>query len=134
VTLSVGIDLVEVDRVASVLRRHPERFLTRHFTRRERDQCGRDPMQLAARWAAKEAASKALGTGIGPVRWREMEIVCDATGAPHLNLTGAAEARAAAIGLTRWSVSMSHTRGHAAAVVAAIGPPAGEQTRAQTGT
>lgn len=126
-SVTVGVDLIEVARVARILARHPERFLTRHFTVAERVECGRDPKRLAARWAAKEAAAKALGTGIGPVGWHEIEVLCAPDGRPELRLYAAALARAQALGLARWSVSLSHTREHAVAVVAAVGrngPPA----------
>ncbi len=102
-------------------RRHPERFLTRHFTAAERSECGGSGARLAARWAAKEAAAKALGTGIGPIGWHELEICCSENGAPTLRLYGAAADRARVLGLTAWSVSLSHTAQHAVAVVAATG-------------
>jgi holo-[acyl-carrier protein] synthase len=124
VTVAVGVDVIEVDRVAAVLARHPERFLTRHFTRAERDQCGRSAPRLAARWAGKEAASKALGTGIGPVGWHDLEILADASGQPRLVLHDAAAVRAARLGLRQWSISLSHTAGHAVAVV--VGATTGE--------
>lgn len=119
--VTVGVDLVEVSRIVAALDRHPERFLTRHFTRAERDECAGDPRRLAARWAAKEAAAKALGTGIGPIGWHELEIRCGAAGAPELHLHGAAADRARRSGLTAWSISLSHTEGHAIAVAAGIG-------------
>jgi len=122
--VSIGVDLVEVDRIARALARHPERFLTRHFTPREIAQCGPDPRRLAARWAAKEALSKALGTGVGPVGWHELEVVCGRRDAPQVHLHGAARARAEARGLAGWSVSLTHTAGHALAVVAGSGPAA----------
>ena len=121
VPLAVGVDVIEVARVAAVMQRHPERFLSRHFTERERGECANMPHRLAARWAGKEAAAKALGTGIGPVGWHEIEILCTSGGAPRLSLHGAAAERAAHLRLAAWSVSLSHTREHAMAVVAAVG-------------
>jgi holo-[acyl-carrier protein] synthase len=121
--LAIGVDLIEVRRVASVLERHPRRFCERHFTLSEQAECGADPMRLAARWAAKEAVAKALGTGIGPIGWHEIEIACDAAGAPRLRLTGAAAATAESLGLSVWSVSLSHTAEHAVAVAAGLGVP-----------
>lgn len=120
-SLAIGVDLVEVARIAEVLARHPERFLSRHFTVAERRQCGTDAVRLAARWAAKEAAVKALGTGIGPVGWRDVEILCDPSGRPALGLHGPASRIAADAGVQVWSVSMSHTELHAVAVVAGVG-------------
>lgn len=121
VTVACGIDLVEIARIAGALSRHPQRFLTRHYTDRERAECGSDPARLATRWAAKEAAVKALGTGIGPVGWHDVEVVCEPTGAPVLHLHGRALERAAHLGLEEWSVSMSHTAEHATAMVVATG-------------
>lgn len=105
--------------------RHPQRFLTRHFTELERRECAGNAARLAARWAAKEAAAKALGTGIGPIGWQELEITCGESGAPTLRLHGAAADRARSLGLYAWSVSLSHTAHHAVAVVAGAGSPAG---------
>jgi len=124
--LALGVDLVEVARIGNALRRHPVRFLTRHFTAVEREQCGADPARLAARWAAKEAAAKALGTGIGAVRWTDLEVVCDPRGTPRLRLHGHAGAKAEALRLAAWSVSLTHTAGHALAVVAALAAPDAE--------
>lgn len=118
---AVGVDLIEVARIRRALTRHPSRFLARHYTERERRECGHDPARLATRWAAKEAAVKALRTGIGPVGWRDVEVLCDAAGAPSLHLHGRAAAVAIKHGLDTWSVSLSHTADHAVAVVAAVG-------------
>ncbi len=124
--LAIGIDLVEIDRIAGVLARHPERFLSRHFTLAERQQCAGDPSRLAACWAGKEAAAKALGTGIGPVAWRDLEILTLPTGRPVLKLHGSAGRIARELGLDNWSISLTHARHHAAAVVVALGRPTGE--------
>ncbi len=124
--LAVGIDLVEIERIAGVLARHPERFLSRHFTAAEQRQCAGDPSRLAACWAAKEATAKALGTGIGPVAWRDLEILAQPSGAPALRLHGSAARIARQLGLSNWSVSLSHERHHAAAVVVAVGRDADE--------
>jgi holo-[acyl-carrier protein] synthase len=123
VNAAVGVDLIEVARIRRAFTRHPSRFLARHYTEREQQECGHDASRLATRWAAKEAAVKALGTGIGPVGWRDVEVLCDASGAPSLHLHGRATAVAAARGLDTWSVSLSHTVDHAVAVVAAVGVP-----------
>ena len=119
--LAVGVDLVEIARVAGVFERHPVRFLTRHFTVAEQEQCDGDPRRLAMRWAAKEAAAKALATGIGPIGWTDIEVLSDRRGAPHVSLHGAARREAEALGLSAWSVSLSDTAEHAIAIVAAIG-------------
>lgn len=115
-----GIDLIEIGRVADGIERHGERFLQRFFTPGERADCEDRPQRLAARLAAKEAVAKALGTGIGAVRWRDIEVRCDdASGRPELYLHGAAADVAAGLGLTQWDVSLTHTEGQAAAVAIA---------------
>jgi holo-[acyl-carrier protein] synthase len=119
--LRVGVDLIEVDRIAGLLDEYGERFRRRVFTEAELAACGERPDRLAARWAAKEAVSKALGTGIGRVRWREIEILRGPAGEPELVLSGAAAELAAELGLRRWSVSLSHSGGQAIALVVAIG-------------
>ncbi len=78
--LRIGVDMIEVERVQRALARHGERFYARFFTARERQICAEQPQRLAARFAAKEAAAKALGTGIGEVRWVDLEIDCDERG------------------------------------------------------
>ncbi|NPA93757.1 MAG: holo-ACP synthase [Chloroflexi bacterium] len=121
--LRTGVDVVEIERFAGMLQRHGERVLRRLFTPQERAQCQGKAESLAARFAAKEAAAKALGTGIGTVRWVDLEILTDAHGAPHLYLHEAAARQAAWLGLTEWSVSLSHTKNCAVAVVVAQGKP-----------
>ena len=119
--LRIGVDLIEVERIGQAIERHGERLFARFFTATERAQCGDNAARLAARFAAKEAAAKALGTGIGVVRWLDIEIDSDDGGQPHLHLHGAAAARAAQMGLEAWQVSLSHTREHAMAFVVAYG-------------
>lgn len=111
--------------MARVLARHPRRFGAKHFTAAEWRDARGDAARIAARWAAKEAAVKALGTGFGPVGWREVEVVCGPRGAPQLRLHGAARDRAAALGLTHWTLSLTHTAELAVAVVAGAGESAG---------
>jgi holo-[acyl-carrier protein] synthase len=119
--LRTGVDIVEVDRIRRTLGRHGERFTARCFTPDELARCGGRAAALAARFAAKEATAKALGTGIGDVGWREIEVVHDARGRPDLMLHGAAAALAASLQLVEWSISLSHTREHAIAFVVARG-------------
>ena len=76
---------------------------------------------MAGRFAAKEAVAKALGTGIGDVTWTEIEILGDEQNAPKLTLSGMAETKAKELGLTNWSVSISHSQSHSVAFVVAIG-------------
>lgn len=119
--LKTGIDIIEISRIRSALERHGERFLRRVFTELELFECRGRADSLAIRFAAKEAASKALGTGIGPVRWRDIETLHKWTGEPYLVLHGSAEKIALGQGLTAWSVSLSHSRENAIAVVVAGG-------------
>ena len=117
--LSVGVDIVEIPRVARVVERWGERFLRRVYTDREVAYCrGRIP-ELAARFAAKEAISKALGTGIVGVAWREMEILADRRGKPLVFLHGRALVRAELLELDEWAVSLTHSDGNALAFVVA---------------
>jgi holo-[acyl-carrier protein] synthase len=115
------VDLVEIDRVAAVIGRWGDRFLTRVFTDAERAYCrGRVP-ELAVRFAAKEAVSKALGTGIVGMAWRDIEVVPDPRGKPLVVLHNRAKARATELGLTSFEVSLSHSRDMAIAMVVAQG-------------
>jgi holo-[acyl-carrier protein] synthase len=86
--LRTGVDIIEIDRIREGIDRHGERFYQRFFTQRERDYCEDRLTSLAARFAAKEAVGKAFGTGIGDIRWVEIEIVCDQRGKPELILHG----------------------------------------------
>ena len=117
--LSVGVDIIEIERIAAVLERHGSRFLERIYTEREVAYCRGRVAELAARFAAKEAASKALGTGMRGIRWRDIEVLPDGRGKPLLYLHGAALARAQELGLREFAVSLSHSRDFAVAVVAA---------------
>lgn len=112
---ALGIDLIEIDRVERALRRRP-RLSARLFRPGEISACGRrarPARHLAARFAAKEAAIKALGGGFGPL---DVEVVGDPV--PALRLHGRAAAIAASLGV-RVSVSLTHSRDNAAAVVLA---------------
>jgi holo-[acyl-carrier protein] synthase len=120
--LAAGVDLIEIDRIESVIDRYGERFLGRVFTQSELAYCRGRPHQLAARFAAKEAASKVLGTGIqhrSGVPWQDIQISSDERGKPVLELAGRAARRAEEIGLTVFALSLSHTRVHAIAIVVA---------------
>lgn len=114
---TTGIDIVELDRVARVLARHPERFLRRVYTAAEVAHCRGRVSELAARFAAKEATMKALGTGVRGVSWRDIEVLPNRRGKPLLLLHGTAAARAARIGLTDVDVTLTHAREYAAAIV-----------------
>lgn len=119
--LATGADLVSVARIAALIDRQGERFLARVYTPAELAVCGGRAESLAARWAAKEAVAKALGTGIGAVAFREVEVLHDECRCPRLRLHGAAAELAVARGLTDWSISLAHDGGMALAFVVAIG-------------
>jgi len=124
----VGVDLVEVERVRRLVTHYGRRFVDRVFTPAEQDYCRDRVTSLAARWAAKEATAKSLACGIGDVGWRDIEVLNDERGAPYLRLYGAALERAQALGLTAWSISLSHTQEYAVAFVVATSDasPGGE--------
>ena len=118
--IGIGLDTVEVARFREVLARTPS-IAGRLFTDRERAFAERhtDPApRLAARFAAKEAAMKALGVGLGAFAFHDVEVVRD-DGAPALVVTGAAATLAAERGVTRWLVSLTHSALVAEAVVVA---------------
>lgn len=122
--LSIGIDLVDVEEVAATLESELRtRYLSRIYTSSEVRDCLNgeevDPARLAGRFAAKEAAMKALRVGDRPVSWREVEVHRAPDGAPELVLRGAAAALASEAGLSRFSLSLTHERAYASAVVVA---------------
>jgi holo-[acyl-carrier protein] synthase len=115
VIVGVGVDVVDVGRLARALTRTP-RLGQRLFTDAERALPRVE--QLAARFAAKEAVAKALGAP-GGLRWRDAEVVNEPSGRPRLVLTGGVAAEAEAQGISRWHLSLSHDGGVATAVVVA---------------
>lgn len=119
--VGVGLDLVEVERIRAIYSRHADRFVRRVLTEAEAAYVLRhaDPSErLSGRWAAKEAALKALGTGLAQgLRWREVEILADPLGKPCLHLHGAALARAQALGAHRYHVTITHGQNLAVAQV-----------------
>lgn len=119
--LRTGVDLIETSRVTEAVGRHGARFLNRIFTELEQVECNGRVSSLAARFAAKEAASKALGCGIGIVNWTDIEVCYDEKKAPCLVLHGEGERLAKDLGLTTWSVSLSHTESMAIAFVVGTG-------------
>lgn len=119
--LRSGIDTIEVSRLGDIQPAIRKRFISRVFTSREIAQARDRSDALTGLFAAKEAVSKALGTGIGYVRWQDIEILHLPTGQPIVHLHGHAEQVATQLGLTTWSVSISHDRTKAIAVAVAIG-------------
>lgn len=120
----IGIDVVEVRRIEDAIGKLGDAFLDRLFTAREREYCGkqkRPALHYAARFAAKEAVSKALGTGIGgQAGWLEMEVERKESGAPKMGFTGNAADFLASAGITEVQVSLSHAKEYAAANAVAV--------------
>lgn len=122
--LRTGVDLIEIERIQQAIERHGTRFLTRIYTPEELAYCNGKLESLAGRFAAKEAAAKALGTGIWRegIGWNDIEVRRNpATGEPNLHLANAAAERANALELREWSVSLTHDRSSAIAFVVALG-------------
>ena len=124
VNVAVGIDIIEVGRVRKVFEKHGERFLRRVFTEKEVQQCRRAgavrASRLAGRFAAKEAISKALGTGLHGVGWREMEVVQLRSGRPTVTLYGNARRRAEFLGLSAFDVSIADLAEFSIAIAVAV--------------
>ncbi len=115
----IGIDLVEVERIRDSIERLGDVWSQRIFTQAERAYCDQqyDPaIHYSARFAAKEAVAKALGTGIGKhAALQDLEVVHDANGAPKMLLHGDAKDFAKANGIAHVHISLTHTKGHAVA-------------------
>jgi holo-[acyl-carrier protein] synthase len=111
--VGTGIDLVEIERIEKTVLRYGERFLDRVYTSAEQAYCKRKKRSaesFAARFAAKEAGAKALGTGISfGVSWLEIEVVREARGRPTLLFHGRAADIAARLGVIRAALSITHT-------------------------
>jgi holo-[acyl-carrier protein] synthase len=122
--LRTGIDIIEIARLEQIKPAIKARFLKRVYTLTELEQVGSSTLSLAGRFAAKEAVSKALGCGIGPVRWQDIEIQRGSGGEPVLALYGQAQQIALRLGLTTWSVSISHSQTHAIAMAVGLGTEA----------
>lgn len=125
-SLSVGVDLIELSRIREAVARHGDRFLSRVFTPEELTYCQNRVPELAVRFAAKEAVSKALGVGLRSISshgigWQEVEVLADDRGKPLLRLSGRAQELAEEQGLDQWAVSLSHGREYAVALVVATG-------------
>ena len=122
--VGIGVDAVEIARIARALERHA-RFAERVFTKAERDASARRGVgaaaYLAKRWAAKEAVSKALGVGFSGFRYTDLEVTNHPSGAPSIALDGELADWARELGVTSWHLSLSDTRDTAVAAVVAEG-------------
>jgi len=116
---SVGVDAVSLPRFRKHLDHAGSRFLARVLVEQEIRDCDGRTESLAARFAAKEAALKALGTGRQRVSWHNIVVERDDLGAPRVRLLGPAAARAQTLGLNRWALSLTHDGDYAFAVVLA---------------
>lgn len=120
--IGIGVDLVEVDRMRTVLARTPT-MADKLFTEGERAyaRSANDPAErFAARFAAKEAVMKALGVGLGAVDWHDIEVRRSDRGAPELVITGRALELAASAGVSRWLLTLTHTTTMAEAIAVAL--------------
>lgn len=119
----IGTDIVELERISKVVERHGGRFTGYILTDSEAEEAERrgDKIQfIAGRWAAKEAVAKALGCGLGGnCAWRDIEIIGNPSGAPHVTLSGAGAETMKRHRIARLFVSISHERGHAIAMAVA---------------
>lgn len=114
---AVGIDIIEIARVADVIARHGDRFLARVYTPDEIAHCRGRVAELAARFAAKEAVMKALGTGVRGVGWKDIEVLPNRRGKPLVFLYGRGAARAEQIEMRALEVSLTHSNEFAIASV-----------------
>ena len=121
IILRTGVDLVEIARLSYLDPPIYQRFRERILTADELVELGDQPQRLAAAFAVKEAVSKALGCGIGPISWQDIHLSHLPNGEPRVALSGDAAKVAEDMKLTQWSVSISHSRTHAVAMVVALG-------------
>ena len=121
--VGIGADVVDIDRIRAVVKRHPK-FVDRIFTPNEILYCHKrdDPAErFAVRFAAKESVLKALGVGIGGADFTDIEVIRLPTGQPQLRLTGRAATLADEQGVKRWLITLSHAEQVAQAFVAGLG-------------
>ncbi|MDI3299528.1 MAG: holo-ACP synthase [Bacillota bacterium] len=127
--VGTGVDIVEIERVRRALERRGERLLRRIWTPSEQAFGRGTPGwygSLAGRFAAKEAVLKALGSGLREASWRDVEVLREPWSAPRVRLSGRVAERASRLGVRRWHLSISHSRGYAVAVAIAEAAGAGE--------
>lgn len=123
--IGIGTDIVECLRIAHMIERHGELFLTRVYTPHEISYCSARKaatQHYAGRWAAKEAVLKALGTGWSrDIKWRDVEVRNDMGGKPEIVLEGGALEISRRLGIDNVLISISHCRSHATAFAIALG-------------
>ena len=118
--LRSGIDIIEISRLDEIKPTIRERFITRVYTPEEIAQAKNHSDTLTGLFSAKEAVAKALGTGIGAVHWQDIEILHLPSGQPIVRLHGQAKIIADQLGLSTWSVSISHDRDRVVALAVAV--------------
>ena len=123
--IGIGTDIIECLRIAQMIERHGELFITRVYTQTEIHYCQsrkQSTQHFAGRWAAKEAVLKALGTGWRRgISWRDIEIRNESGGRPVVALRGGARDVVESLGITQMLISISHCRSHATAYALAVG-------------
>jgi len=118
--IGIGTDIVQIERIKRAFEQQGERFAQRILCASELSmfhEKGQSIPYLAKRFAAKEAASKALGTGIGAISWQDMKVSNNPKGAPELTFTGSAKEKMAALGGSQVSISLSDEQDYAVAFV-----------------
>ena len=115
--LAVGVDIIEINRIKQAILSWQNSFLQRIYTEAELENCKDMASRLAVRFAAKEAVMKALGTGAKDLGWKDIEILSNTNGAPLIQLSGEAKDKAREIGVTEFSISLSHSKHYAIALV-----------------
>jgi holo-[acyl-carrier protein] synthase len=111
----IGVDIIEIGRIQKAIERWGGRFLRRIYTDAELSTCRGKPESLAVRFAGKEAAVKALGTGMRGIGWKDIEILAEQSGKPLVNLYRHAREKADDLGLKGLAISLSHSRDYAIA-------------------
>ena len=130
--VGIGTDIIETDRINTLIEKYGQRFLDKVFTATEQEICmpaANRAQRFAARFAAKESVMKALGTGWAQgVRFRDIELPTTEKQPPRIELSGVAAQRARQLGGTRWHVSLSHCDKYAIAFVVLEGPQLSNNT------
>lgn len=115
--IPIGVDIIEIQRIEQAVLKWKNSFLNRIYTEAELEDCHNETSSLVARFAAKEGVMKALGTGNKGIGWKEIEILSNADGMPRIQLHGQAYERSEELGVTEFSVTLSHSEEYAIAFV-----------------
>jgi holo-[acyl-carrier protein] synthase len=115
--IAIGVDIIEIERIEQATISWRDSFLKRIYTEAELESSHNKPSSLAVRFAAKEAVMKALGTGMRGIGWKDIEVLSNSDGAPFVRLYGGACDKAKEIGVSQFSISLSHSKQYAVAMV-----------------